>query len=173
MTIRTIDPAKAQQAIEQGALLVDIRDPDEYARASIPGALNVPLSQIDQLPDCHNGVIFHCRSGMRTQANAQALIAAAAGVPCYILTGGIEKWRSEGLPVDQDRSQPLELMRQVQLTAGGMALAGALLSHFVATPFLWLSAFVGAGLMLAGATGWCGLAKLLLVMPWNRRSQAA
>ncbi|MDG6745875.1 DUF2892 domain-containing protein [Staphylococcus aureus] len=35
-----------------------------------------------------------------------------------------------------------------------------------------MSAFVGAGLMFAGVTGWCGMANLLRVMPWNRRATA-
>ena len=47
-------------------------------------------------------------------------------------------------------------------------LAGVLLGVFVAPAFLGLSAFVGAGLLVAGATGWCGMAKLLQRMPWNR-----
>lgn len=169
MAIKSITPEEARNAVDRGAMLVDIRETDEHAREHIPGAENVPLARIGDLPECQRPVIFHCRSGMRTQASAPVLEAAAAGVPCFILDGGIEAWRAEGLPTALDRGQPLELMRQVQLAAGGLALAGALLGLFAALPFLWLSAFVGAGLMLAGATGWCGMAKLLRLMPWNRR----
>ena len=61
-------------------------------------------------------------------------------------------------------------MRQVQITAGGLVLMGVLLGTFVAPGFFSLSAFVGAGLMFAGMTGWCGMANLLRVMPWNRRT---
>jgi len=66
----------------------------------------------------------------------------------------------------------LEVMRQVQLAAGGLVVAGVALGAFVAPGFYLLSAFVGAGLMTAGATGWCGMAKLLAAMPWNRRAAA-
>ena len=51
-------------------------------------------------------------------------------------------------------------------------MIGVLLGTFVAPGFFGLSAFVGAGLMFAGVTGWCGMANLLRVMPWNRRATA-
>ena len=60
------------------------------------------------------------------------------------------------------------LMRQVQITAGALVLAGVLLGAYVAPGWYGLSAFFGAGLVFAGVTGWCGMAKLLAVMPWNR-----
>ena len=53
-----------------------------------------------------------------------------------------------------------------------LVLAGILLGIWVAPAFLALSGFVGAGLMFAGLSGWCGMAKLLGLMPWNRRGPA-
>lgn len=172
MTITTIVPVAARQMLDDGARLVDIRDADEFAREHIPGATNLPLGRIGALPTASAPVIFHCRSGMRTAANAQALADAAAGSPCYIVEGGIDAWRNAGLPTEIDRSQPLEVMRQVQLAAGGLVLLGVILGFLVDSAFFALSAFVGAGLMMAGATGWCGMAKLLAQMPWNRRGHA-
>src|SRR3546814_8784676 len=78
----------------------------------------------------------------------------------YVLEGGIDAWRRAGLEVAADRRQPLELMRQVQLAAGGLVLLGVALGFLVGPGLFALSAFVGAGLMLAGATGWCGMARL-------------
>ena len=63
-------------------------------------------------------------------------------------------------------------MRQVQIAAGSLVLAGVLLGAFVAPGFYALSGFVGAGLLFAGVSGFCGMARLLAVMPWNRRAQA-
>ncbi len=63
-------------------------------------------------------------------------------------------------------------MRQVQIGAGGLTLIGVALGFLVHPGFFGLSAFVGAGLTLAGATGWCGMAMLLRAMPWNRAVQA-
>jgi len=173
MSITEITPEKARELIAEGALLVDIRDPDEHARAQIPGARNIPLSQLskDALGDAP-AVVFHCRSGNRTASCAPQL-RDHADCPAYIVEGGIEAWRKAGLPVREDRSQPLEIMRQVQIAAGLLILTGVLLGFLVGPGFFGLSAFVGAGLMFAGITGWCGMARLLMVMPWNRRAAAA
>ncbi|MDF2603320.1 MAG: hypothetical protein K0R56_682 [Sphingomonas sp.] len=167
----TLSPRDARSALDGGARLVDIRGADEFARERIPGAINLPLDRVAALPREERPVIFHCKSGMRTAANASALAAAAAaaGAPAYILEGGVDAWRSAGQPTVVDRAQPLEIMRQVQITAGMLVLAGVLLGLFVTPAFFGLSAFVGAGLIFAGATGWCGMANLLRLMPWNRR----
>ena len=170
MTCRPLTPQEARDAIADGARLVDIRGQDEHARQRIAGAINLPLDRIEELPGEQSPVIFHCRSGMRTELHAERLDAAAGRAPTYILQGGIEGWRADGQPVLIDRKQPLEIMRQVQIVAGVLILVGVLLG-FVWTPALFgLSAFVGAGLLMAGATGWCGMAKLLGVLPWNRRA---
>ena len=172
MTITTLSPADTRAAIEAGARLIDIRDTDEHARERIPGAVNVPLARIGDLPRGSQPVVFHCRSGMRTAASSEQLAAAAGEAPAYILGAGIDAWRGAGHPVVTDRSQQLEIMRQVQLTAGGLVLTGVMLGWFVASGFFGLSAFVGAGLMFAGATGWWGMASLLRIMPWNSRAVA-
>ena len=61
---------------------------------------------------------------------------------------------------------------QCQIAAGLLVLTGVLLGTFVAAPWYGLAGFVGAGLTFAGATGFCGMARLLMLMPWNR-AQAA
>ncbi len=172
MTLPRLSPAGTRAALDTGARLVDIRGADEHAREHISGALNVPLERMGELPRDDHPVVFHCRSGMRTSANAARLAEAAGAAGAYILEGGIDAWRNAGQATVTDRSQPLEIMRQVQIAAGAMVLGGILLGLFVSPGFFGLSAFVGAGLMLAGATGWCGMANLLRVMPWNRRATA-
>lgn len=69
----------------------------------------------------------------------------------------------------EDKSQPLPLMRQVQIVAGALILLGVALGYAFSSGFFLLSAFVGAGLTFAGITGFCGMARLLALMPWNRR----
>lgn len=167
MPLAALSPADTCAAIDAGASLVDIRSADEYARKHIPGARNVPLARIGDLSYDGRPIVFHCRSGIRTAANTEQLEAAADGVPTYILKGGIDAWQQAGLPTITDRSQPLEIMRQVQIAAGAIVLTGVLFGLFVSPDFFGLSAFVGVGLMLAGVTGWCGMANLLRLMPWN------
>lgn len=169
MAIGTISPAQALIAISAGARLIDIRDTDAHARERIAGATNLPLDRIRTMVADDRPVIFHCKSGMRTAANAAQLSAATKGAPTYILDGGIDAWRKAGQATVTDRTQPIEIMRQVQITAGALILTGVLLGLFVSPNFFGLAAFVGAGLIFAGTTGWCGMAKLLRIMPWNRR----
>ena len=174
--MKTIDPVRAKRLIDEGAMLVDIREPDEFARERLPGAQNRPLAGLASLQTRGaKAVVFHCRSGMRTKANADRL-AAAADCDAYLLEGGLDAWKKAGLPVTVDARQPLEIMRQVQITAGTLVLLGVALGLWVNPAFFGLSAFVGAGLAFAGISGWCGMARLLSLMPWNRpasRPQAA
>lgn len=170
MTLPRIAPAEARRMIGAGAVLIDIRSADEHARTRIPGAQNHPLDTLGQI--VHSApVVFHCRTGMRTSGNADRLAAAVAG-PAYLLDGGFDAWRAAGLPVTEDRKAPLEIMRQVQIAAGALVVLGVGLGLTVQTAFLGLAAFVGAGLIFAGGTGWCGMARLLALMPWNRRRAA-
>ena len=176
MILQTIDPASARRLIDEGAVLVDIRERDEFARERVPGARNLPLSGLSSARDGGvtadaKAVIFHCRSGNRTQLNA-ARLADAARCQAYLLEGGLDAWKKAGLPVAVDTRQPLEVMRQVQIAAGSLVLLGVVLGTWVAPAFYGLSAFVGAGLVFAGVSGWCGMAKMLAVMPWNRRAVA-
>jgi rhodanese-related sulfurtransferase len=170
--LKTITPEQAAALLrEGGAMLVDVREPDEHARARIPGAANLPLSQLDEADlAVHQGrpVLFHCRSGARTQGHAMRLAAKAGACEAYVVEGGLDAWKRAGLPVAEDRRQPLELMRQVQIAAGGLIVLGAVLGATVSPWFHALSGFAGAGLVFAGVTGTCGMATLLRAMPWNR-----
>ncbi len=169
--MKRIDPHQARTLLDQGARLVDIRDPDEYGREHIPQASNHPLSQLASkpLPGGAQMIVFHCRSGMRTASNAGSLASAAGeGCEAYLLEGGIDAWKRAGLPVRTNRSLPLELNRQVQIAAGSLIVLGAVLGFTVNPTWHALSAAIGAGLVFAGVSGFCGLARLLAVMPWNR-----
>jgi rhodanese-related sulfurtransferase len=170
MSLSKITPHEAKRLIDQGALLIDIRGAAEHAREYIPGSRNVPLGSGGKL-DSKAPIVFHCRSGMRTSANAETL-AAAANCQAYILDGGLDAWKLAGLPVTKDRSKPIDIMRQVQIAAGSLALLGVLLGFLWRPEFYALSGFIGAGLLFAGISGWCGMAKLLAVMPWNRQGAA-
>ena len=169
MSLTTLSPLEAQARIKSGAVLIDIREADEHARESIPGARFHPLSKLAENPPRGNeSMIFFCRSGNRTQVNAAKLEAVATG-PAFVLGGGIGAWKSAGLPVTQDKRQPIEIMRQVQITAGGLVAFGVVLGGFVHPGFYLLSGFVGAGLAFSGITGSCVMAKMLALAPWNRR----
>ncbi|WP_395443896.1 rhodanese family protein [Caulobacter sp. UC70_42] len=177
MTARLI-PLKPDDAAERlaarRAILIDIRESDEFARRHARGALSRPLSTLDTqglgLPDARE-VIFTCRSGQRTGAHGERL-AGACGPAAFVLEGGLDAWGAAGLPLKIDAKAPLEMMRQVQIGAGLLVLLGVALGLAVSPLFLGIAGFVGAGLTFAGATGFCGMARLLALAPWNRPKAA-
>ncbi len=170
MMLPAITPDRAKRLVADGAILVDIREADERARAQIGGSHHRPLSKLNEtsLPLAGAGpVIFHCKSGGRTAANAARLHACAGSRETFVLEGGLEGWSKAGLPVVVDRRQPIELQRQVQIVAGGLGLAGTVLGALVSPAFYILPAFIGGGLLFAGVTGFCGMAQVLTRAPWN------
>lgn len=171
----TLKPREVADLLAAGrAVLLDIREPDEFVRRHVKGARLTPLASLASAPpEVSKGqiAIFTCRSGMRTAANCDRLAGLVDG-PAFILDGGVEGWAAAGLPLVEDRKAPLELMRQVQIAAGSLVLLGVLLGFLVHPGLFGLSAFVGAGLTFAGATGFCGMARLLAAMPWNRPVRA-
>ena len=175
-TLTPLKPADVAQRLKaNSAVLIDIREPDEFAREHVAGAMHAPLSSFDQvslqLPDGRD-VIYTCRTGGRTGVNCVRLAARVSG-EAFVLEGGLDAWKARGLSTDTDKSRPIELMRQVQMAAGGSILVGAALGLLVHPAFWGLSAFVGAGLFVAGATGFCGMARVLAAMPWNRNALKA
>ncbi len=170
-TLHKLSPQLVRQRLDSGrAVLVDIREPDEFARSHIRGAHSLPLSQWEQAhlsidPDAD--VIFACRSGMRTTGACDRLAARVSG-DAFVLDGGLNAWENAGFPVQTNPDAPMEIMRQVQIAAGSLVLIGVLLGFLVAPAWFGLPAFVGAGLVFAGVTGFCGMARLLMLMPWNR-----
>lgn len=176
MSLPSISPVEAKRRLASGsAILVDIREPMEHAREAISGARLHPLSAFDvQAMSALGGanapaLIFHCQGGRRTADNADRL--RTCGVPhAYILEGGLSGWKAAGYATSIDRTKPIELQRQVQIAAGMLILTGLLLAWLVSPLFIALSAFVSTGLVFAGISGWCGMARVLGLMPWNRLS---
>ena len=171
MTIKTIAPHRAADLIKDGAQLIDIRGPDEHARERIAAARHVPLDRLAPI-EGNMPLIFHCRSGQRTAANAARLAGVNDG-PAYVLDGGIDAWKAAGLPTVADTRQPIELMRQVQIGGGALVLVSVLFGWLVSPLFLLLGGGIGVGMLHAGITGSCAMTALLAPMPWNRRSGAA
>ncbi|MFZ5790892.1 MAG: rhodanese-like domain-containing protein [Pseudomonadota bacterium] len=103
-TLPPLDPQTLKRRLDEGSvLLIDIREPDEYARESIPGARLVPLSTLERYDfgeELASGktLVFHCKGGNRTAMCAPHLIAKGC-VGAYVLAGGIESWKRARLPI--------------------------------------------------------------------------
>ena len=114
-------------------------------------------------------VYLICRTGSRAAKAAEAF--ANEGLDqSIIVQGGTEAWINAGLPVERGAAKVISLERQVRIGAGTFVLIGLLLGHFVHPVFIGISAFVGAGLVFAGITDWCGMGLLLAKLPWNKRT---
>lgn len=172
MTIQSVDVKTLNGWLEHNeAVLVDVREPAEFASESIPGAVLVPLStvKISTLPP-HEGkkLVIYCRKGGRGGSACQKLLAEMPNLDLYNLTGGIEAWMAAHMPVTRSSRKVLPLDRQVQLAIGTFVLLGSLLGFFVNPAYFLLSGFFGVGLIIAGLSGFCGMARIMALMPWNR-----
>lgn len=87
----------------QGTLLIDVREPDEYATGHAPGSTLIPLGQLGQrLPELaaykNKPVALICHSGLRS-ARAQKLLQQAGFSATINVEGGMLAWQKAGLPV--------------------------------------------------------------------------
>lgn len=172
-SIQEVDAATLKAWMDTGsAVLIDVREPAEFAGEHIVGAHLVPLSTFDpaQVPQAKGKKrVLHCHTGNRSAQAARKLLAAGY-TEVYHLRGGLESWQAAGYDTERSTRAPLALNRQVQITAGSLILLGTLLGAFVSPWFLFLSGFVGAGLVFAGLTNTCGMAMLLAKLPYNQRT---
>jgi len=156
--------------------IIDVRTPVEFAEVHVPAARSVPLDSLkpetlhaSQHFSIEKPVYILCRSGQRATKAADQL--SKAGFPnSIVVEGGTLAWIAAGLPVTRGATKVISLERQVRIAAGSIVLAGVLLSQFVNPAFVWLSGFVGAGLIFAGISDWCGMGLLLAKAPWNQKA---
>jgi len=171
--MKTISPIELQNllAAQPGLPLLDVRTPVEFAEVHVPQARNVPLDELQpgalQISK-DQPVYLLCRSGQRATKAAEKL--AQAGFQPIVITGGTLAWIDANLPVTRGQSKVMSLERQVRIAAGSLVLIGLVLGWFVHRGFFGLSAFVGAGLVFAGVTDFCGMGLLLAKLPWNRKA---
>lgn len=170
--LQEIDATTLKQWLKtQNVLLVDVREPGEYASEHIKGAKLMPLSQLnsDRIEIVANQpLVLYCQSGNRSRKAGLKLLEAGIA-PVIHLRGGLPTWKQAGYPVEVNRNAPIPLMRQVQIVAGSLVFTGTFLGAFMSPWFLILSGFVGAGLVFAGVSGTCALGMLLAKLPYNQR----
>lgn len=105
--IEYIDEAKLVELFPNGSnknpdiVIVDIRNPGEYAAEYIDGSVNIPLDELlssDKQQFKDKTIVFHCKGGVRTKAN-QHILEAFASKQSLCIDGGIEQWKSCGHPI--------------------------------------------------------------------------
>lgn len=177
MTIKTVDSVTLKRWMETGeAVVVDVREPAEHAAEKIEGATLLPLGSINQntLPQTQGKkLVIHCRSGKRGTHACEKLLAEDPNLEVYNLEGGISAWGATGYQVTTSGKFFLPLDRQIQLTIGLLLITASLLGYFFTPAWFFLTGFIGAGLTMAGLTGFCGLAMVMARMPWNQTVKSA
>ena len=180
MEIVTIPPAQAEERRVKGESLhfIDVRSPAEYEAVHATGAKLYPLDALDPKRisselgiSAQTPVVLLCAGGNRARKAAEKF--HAEGIPhCLVVEGGTKAWEAAGLPVVRGKGV-ISIERQVRIGAGMMVLLGVLLGSWVDPRWFFLSGFVGAGLIFAGITDWCGMGLLLAKMPWNQAKPVA
>jgi rhodanese-related sulfurtransferase len=171
--MKTISPIELQNLLadQPGLPLLDVRTPVEFAEVHVPQARSIPLDELKpgslQLQK-DQPVYLLCRSGQRATKAAEKFAKEGFAQP-IVVEGGTLAWIEASLPVTRGQTKVISLERQVRIAAGAIVLTGVLLARFVNFDFIWLSGFVGAGLIFAGITDFCGMGLLLAKMPWNKR----
>lgn len=154
--------------------LLDVRTASEFENGHIAGAYNVPLDQLNEhaqeVRAARGSVVLICQSGQRAQ-RAEAVLRGAGMANIHVLDGGMKEWQARGLPVRRVRAR-VSLERQVRMVAGAIAATGGFGALFVSSWFAVLPAFVGSGLVFAGATDTCAMGMLLARLPYNRSAAA-
>jgi rhodanese-related sulfurtransferase len=97
---RVVGPSEAQEALEKGAVLLDVREPNEWRSGHAPKARHIPLGQLSaragELPR-NREILVVCRSGSRSTRAAKMLSAQRGDVAN--VKGGMAGWARAGLPV--------------------------------------------------------------------------
>jgi len=150
--------------------VIDVRSPSEHAGGSAtPYCL--PITElnahgISQFTKQHGleadqTLVLLCASGKRAEQAANTLKKLLPN-PVAILAGGLSALNNEN-------DQPISIERQVRIAAGLLVFIAAIASLLIHSAFVYLCLFVGAGLIFAGISNWCGMGVLLMKMPWNKK----
>lgn len=98
--IRETDPAGAEQAVADGAVLLDVREPDEVAQGSIPGSVLIVRGNLEaqvesRIPDKATPIVVMCAGGVRSAFAAKSLAELGYG-DVLSMDGGFNRWKDEG-----------------------------------------------------------------------------
>jgi len=176
--LKTMEPRSLNDIIERGqtAHLIDVRTAAEYRSGHAVGAISMPLDELNpdqislRLGDVDAGrrhpMFVTCQSGFRAEQAAQRL-KRAGYENVYLVDGGTDAWARAGLPMQRCGSA-ISLERQVQIAIGTLLVLKVAFGFTIHELFFAAIPLIGAGLIVAGLTRWCGMARVIAMMPWNK-----
>ncbi len=111
--IDEIDPGEVREQLRNGTVLVDVREPEEWAAGHIPGAKHVPKSYLESriegaVPDRSAHVVLYCASGNRSAWATRTLLEDLGYAHVESMTGGFTLWKDRGYEVEVPRSLTAE-----------------------------------------------------------------
>ncbi len=111
--IDEVDPAVAREQASDGAVVVDVREPEEWSAGHVPGAIHVPKSYLESriegaVPDRSQHVILYCASGNRSAWATRTLIEDLGYEHVESMTGGFTLWKDRGYEVEVPRTLTAE-----------------------------------------------------------------
>jgi rhodanese-related sulfurtransferase len=165
-----LSPKAVQEKMESATIcFVDVRSEDEFRSGHVPGAICLPLDKIESgqaIVPQDKLVVLSCQSGKRS-ARAREILKSRGYANLAEMEGGYSAWAGAGMPIHR-LTKSIPVIRQVMIVAGSLVFLGATLGLTIHPRFFGIPLFVGAGLTFAGITGWCGMAYILELMPWNK-----
>ena len=171
---KTISIAETIESIKNGNVsnVIDVRTAMELAAEHVEGVRHIPLDELSELADKVRATpaprLLMCQSGNRA-TQAQEKLSALGIRALTVIEGGMNAYKAAGGEYSKGK-KVISLERQVRIVAGCMVFTGAMLGYFLHPAYVFISAFVGAGLMFAGVTDTCGMGMMLTKMPWNRKA---
>jgi molybdopterin/thiamine biosynthesis adenylyltransferase/rhodanese-related sulfurtransferase len=111
--IEEVDPAAVREQASNGAVVIDVREPEEWAAGHIPGAKHVPKSYLESriegaAPDRDQHLILYCASGNRSAWATRTLVDDLGYGHVESMTGGFTLWKDRGYEVEQPRTLTAE-----------------------------------------------------------------
>jgi sulfur-carrier protein adenylyltransferase/sulfurtransferase len=111
--IEEVDPAVVREQVSNGAVVIDVREPEEWGAGHIPGAVHVPKSYFESriegaVPDRSRHVILYCASGNRSAWATRTMLDDLGYDHVESMTGGFTLWKDRGYEVDMPRTLTAE-----------------------------------------------------------------
>ncbi len=106
--IRETDPAGAAALLAAGALLLDVREPDEYEQGAVPGSMHIPRGTLEssienRVGDRDRPIVVMCAGGVRSAFAAKTLLDLGYA-DVISMDGGFNRWKDEGRPWQTPRT---------------------------------------------------------------------
>src|SRR6201996_995164 len=111
--ISEVDPSEVRDQLGNGAVVLDVREAEEWSTGHLPGARHMPKSFLESriegaAPDRDQHIILYCQSGNRSAWAARTLIDDLGYTNVESMTGGITLWKDRGYDVEQPRTLSAE-----------------------------------------------------------------